>query len=150
MINSMKTSISEVLEQMFFLPVDLVAADDKKHSIGLERNFIAASVGFEGDPSGEFLLKIPTELAALITADFLGTLPEQLSEDQITGTVKEMINMLAGNSLSAYDADSPFNLMIPELVPAPSGNGGADAAETTVDIVIETLESRMTLHMTAL
>lgn len=100
MIKAMKASISEVLEQMFFLPIDMVDAGEENKPTGLNQPIIAASVGYDGALSGTFLLNIPADLAASITADFLGTVPEQLSTEQIAGTVKEMINMLAGNSLS--------------------------------------------------
>ncbi|MGD8846172.1 MAG: chemotaxis protein CheX [Desulfobacteraceae bacterium] len=145
MIQAMKDSIFEVLEQMFFLPIDLVE-DQKENTITGPNNqqSIHARVGFDGVPSGTFLLNIPKELAVSITADFLGTIPEKLSMEQITGTVKEMINMLAGNTLSAYDPKTPFDLHIPELTAPPCWSHA-----TAIDIGIETLNNRMTLHMTA-
>lgn len=148
MTKAMMASISEVLEQMFFLPIDMVAADEGATPNDPIHQMIAASVGFAGSPSGTFRLNIPTDLAALITADFLGTAAEQLSSEQITDTVKEMINMLAGNSLSAYDAQSPFDLHIPKLITTQNGFNDESAGGESIDIGIETLESRMTLHMT--
>lgn len=148
MIQAMKSSISEVLEQMFFLPIDMVEAEEKNTPTGLDgQQPIGAIVGFDGPSSGTFLLDIPADLAASITADFLGATPEELTMEQINGTVKEMINMLAGNSLSAYNPESPFNLKIPELIAAPMGKGDMEENEGTIDIGIETLDSRMTLHM---
>ena len=127
----------------------MISADDGMVSINFDLPTICAKVGFQGDPSGTFMLAIPKKPAASITADFLGTVQEELSSEQITGTVKEMINMLAGNSLSAYDIESPFNLEIPELVSAPDGNGKSNSErDYSIDIGIDTLDNRMTLHMT--
>ncbi len=150
MIQAMKASISEVLEQMFFLPIDMVETQKENITTGPDdQQTINARLGFDGVPSGTFLLNIPKDLAASITADFLGTIPEKLSMEQITGTVKEMINMLAGNTLGAYDPQTPFDLQIPELIAPPSCNGAATCHATDIDIEIETLDNRMTLHMTA-
>ena len=149
MTKAMMASISEVLEQMFFLPIDMVMADDGQTPKSLNQSTIAASVGFDGHPSGTFRLNIPLELATLITADFLGTAAEQLSQEQITDTVKEMINMLAGNSLSAYDAQSAFDLKIPELIAATTAHESPSITDASIDIGIETLDSCMTLIMTA-
>lgn len=146
MTKAMKTSISEVLEQMFFLPVDMVTTDNGHLPKSLYQHTITAGVGFDGHPSGTFRLHIPMELATLITADFLGTAAEQLTPQQITDTVKEMINMLAGNSLSAYDPQSPFDLQIPELVE--EANVHESPMSEEISIGIETLDSHMTLHMT--
>ena len=145
MIQAMKASISEVLEQMFFLPIDLV--DDRNRSAAGTidaRQSLAARIGFDGPSSGVFVLHIPSALAASITADFLGAAADELSEEQITGTVKEMLNMLAGNSLSAYDAQASFNLKLPELLTPPVSTKDK---EGIIDINIETMDSRMTLHM---
>ena len=145
MIQAMKASISEVLEQMFFLPIDLVEDHNGGGAMEIDSpGNIAASIGFEGPSSGVFVLHIPSSLAATITADFLGASSEELSEEQITGTVKEMLNMLAGNSLSAYDANASFNLNIPELT---THRVEKDRKAAIIDIAIETMDSRMTLHM---
>ena len=145
MIQAMMASISEVLEQMFFLPIDVVEGRNAGNARTVDAHpSIAASIDFDGPSSGVFVLHIPSALAASITADFLGTASDELTEDQITGTVKEMLNMLAGNSLSAYDAQASFNLKIPELITLPAA---ATEKEDIIDIGIETMDSRMTLHM---
>lgn len=147
MINAMKASISDVFEQMFFLPIDMVETDNENTSTARNsQQTIAAGVAFNGSPSGAFVLNIPEDLASSITTDFLGIRPEELSKEQITGTVKEIINMLAGNILSAYDCQSTFNLEIPELIRAPHDSGDTKHVDT-IHIGIETLDNRMTLHM---
>ena len=150
MIKAMKASISKVLEQMFFLPIDVVMAEGGATSVCPDhQQAIAASVGFSGPFSGTFILSIPADLAASVTADFLGTMPGELTGEQINGTVKEMINMLAGNSLSTYDPESPFNLQIPELTSLGIGNHHNIKSAESIDIVIETTDSLLTLQMAA-
>lgn len=141
MIKAMKVSISEVLEQMFFLPIDKIEEINGAQAWADDQKYLAASVCFEGASSGIFMLTIPSEMAISITADFLGVIPEALSEEQVGGTVKEMINMLAGNSLSCYDADTSFELKIPELHKARKEKTGF------IDFSIETLDGLMTLQM---
>ncbi len=148
MVQAMRASISEVLEQMFFLPIDIVETDDEENpmNFGGQRP-ITVSVVFDGPSSGVFVLRIPSSLAESITADFLGAPPDDLSEEQVTGTVKEMLNMLAGNSLSAYDAQAIFNLKIPKLVTASMDPAPDDRENGRIVIGIETMDSRMMLHM---
>ncbi len=145
MTHAMMASISEVLEQMFFLPIDVVDDHNGDNAKTIDAHpSIVASIAFDGPAAGNFVLHIPSTLAASITADFLGTDSSELTDDQITGTVKEMLNMLAGNSLSTYDAQASFNLKIPELI-TPSVS--TQEKESNIEIGIETMDSRMTLHM---
>lgn len=150
MVKAMKASIFEVLEQMFFMPIDVVEAESEKtpSARGNGRTYVAR-VGFDGPAPGIFRLEIPTALAASIAADFLGAIEEELSVEEITGTVKEMLNMLAGNSLSAYDPQSSFNLQIPELVESSTAPGAAGDGGDTIDMGIETMDHHMSLHMSA-
>jgi CheY-specific phosphatase CheX len=150
MIKAMKASIFEVLEQMFFMPIDVVDAESEKTpSPHCNGQTYVAKVEFDGPAPGIFRLEIPTALAASIAADFLGAIEEELSVEEITGTVKEMLNMLAGNSLSAYDPQSCFNLQVPVLI-EPSADAGAfgDKRET-IDMGIETMDHNMSLRMSA-
>lgn len=147
MTASMKVSISEVLEQMFFLPIDIMDREEKRASADWNnQKAITVSVAFEGSPSGTFLLTIPHDLATSITADFLGVFPESLSTEQVIGTAKEMINMLAGNALSTYDPECAFNLRIPEVISDAYGNISSISDES-IEIAIETLDSSMTLQL---
>ncbi len=148
MIHAMKDSISEVLEQMFFLPIDFIDPQQTPADDALDDGEVmGTTVGFSGSPSGSFRLSIPKTLATAVTADFMGVLPETLSEEQVTGTVKEMINMLAGNTLSAYAPQAVFDLQIPEIIAPATAKESAGADQSTIDIWIQTLESRMTLQL---
>lgn len=143
MIDAMKTSISEVLEKMFFLPVDFMdpagfgKADRQEH-------WIAVRVAYEGQMSGCFFLSMPVALAGSISADFLGIRSAALSEAHINETVREMINMLAGNALRAMDAGALFDLHIPSLVAVDQIEADLSDYASHAGVGIETLESGMT------
>lgn len=140
-LNAMKASISEVFEQMFFLPVDLLV--EKTVNSAGDGAGICATIEFEGDPCGCFRLAIPRDLARSITADFMGEEAEDVTADQVDGTVKEIINMLAGNTLSAYDRDAVFSLHIPDLVAASRAEGDLSKHPKRFDVTVDTLDNRM-------
>lgn len=147
MTASMKASISEVLEQMFFLPIDIIGREEKRAIADWSnQKAITVSVAFDGSPSGTFLLTVPHDLATSITADFLGALPESLSTEQVIGTVKEMINMLAGNALSTYDPEYAFNLRIPEVISGTNTDNSITSDES-MEVFIETMDSCMALRL---
>jgi CheY-specific phosphatase CheX len=147
MVNAMKTSISEVLEQMFFLPVDYIAPDRSLSEPEPDQASIIAKLAFSGSPSGTFMLQVPAALAQSVSADFLGIAPPDLADDQVTDTVLEMVNMLAGSTLSTYDHQALFDLQIPALI-----RNHDEPALTTEDpdrilIRIQTPESPMTFQL---
>ncbi|MCP4745053.1 MAG: chemotaxis protein CheX [Desulfobacteraceae bacterium] len=114
MSNAMKASISKVLEQMFFLPVNIGhAAQAEKETES--KNVICAELGFKGDIAGSFLLALPAKLAHRAAADFMGVDAATVTSEHIYGTIKEMANILAGNTLSLYNPDKAFDLELPKL-----------------------------------
>ena len=127
MTEAMKASISEVLEQMFFLPFDFVGAAESSLSQSDNGCRIGAKVAFHGRFSGMFVLLVPTPLGRSITADFMGLDPEAISTGQVADTMMEMINMLAGNCLSHYDQKALFDLQIPEPADSQTARRALDA-----------------------
>ena len=111
LIRAMKNSISEVLETMFFLPVDFsdtVNAEEIQMSV--------TKLDFSGPFSGSFVLFIPEEFAVSLTANFLGKDKEKVSEDNVIETSKEVINMIAGSTFANLDDQAVFDLNIPENI----------------------------------
>lgn len=140
---AMMTSISDVLETMFFMPLDFVT--DGSDTPAAMTGGIAATLTFNGPDKGFFALSLPESMARDICADFLGIDGQRVGLKDMTGTVQEMINMLAGNTLSLYDADVVFDLGVPEST-APEtiaweGSGIGEAIRLTV----QTLSSQLTL-----
>lgn len=148
MTMAMKNSISDVLETMFFLSLDfsndldiLELWDTGKDQI------IAAKLNFSGPLSGYAVFYIPKKPALSITADFMGKDEQEISDDQIDGTVKEIINMIIGNTFGLYDPDVVFDLEIPELVVFHDFIKSLPDSEKSFSVVIETLENYLAFQM---
>jgi len=149
LIAAMKNSISEVLEKMFFLPLDFVDTiskgalwEDLKAS-----EIITSRLNFSGPISGYFLLYIPAGLAHSLAASFMGIDEESISHDHVTDTVKEIINMIAGNTFGIFDDQTVFDLGIPELINVDDLKDGDSKSEEDIFIAINTLENRLGLRM---
>ena len=119
LLEAMKISISEVLETMFFLPIDRteIVEMDAFHS-ALSENLELVEVEFAGIFSGSVLLLIPDDLALFLTASFLGSIEEKVLPVHIDETKKEIVNMITGNTFSNFNDQVVFDLGIPEIVPA--------------------------------
>jgi CheY-specific phosphatase CheX len=146
---AMKHSIFNVLEQMFFLTVDVRETDKNPEAEMLNTSLISTGVGFAGPCGGTFMLSIPVDLATSLAVNFLGVSTELLSSEQITGTVKEMVNMLAGSTLGAYAPESSFNLHIPELIAAKQRIASDAEPDKSILLLIETPENRMVFRLHA-
>lgn len=148
LITAMKTSISDVLETMFFLPVDFSDPGQIDELWGNQKDQIMiAKLNFEGPFSGNAVFYIPQEPALSITADFMGENKEKISDLQVEGTVNEITNMLVGNTFSLYDPQAVFNLATPGLVRFEDIHKDSPGVEITISIVIETLENHMAFQM---
>ncbi len=142
---AMKASISEVLETMFFMPVDFVTTDDTSVAWEKQSDDIRVRLDFGGPRQGSFRLVVPAGLARQVSADFLGIDPGQASWEEMTGTAKEMINMFVGNTLSRYDPEAVFDLGVPELMPADTPDAGGKAEPEWIRLDVQTPESRMAI-----
>lgn len=148
LLEAMKASISEVLETMFFMPVDFVSTEAVPDTPSAADKPMAAGLGFGGPVEGRFQLQVPEGLAGSISADFLGIDTGRLTREDVDGTIKEMINMLAGNTLSHYDPQMVFDLGVPERVPVEKPPTDPSSAGARVDLHIQTLDSRMLMTVT--
>ncbi len=145
---AMKNSISKVLETMFFLPMDFPDAVPKKEFwTGKTDQMMAARLDFEGPFSGYCVFYMPKKFAVSMAADFMGKDAEGISDDQITGTVMEITNMIAGNTFSLYDEEAVFNLKIPELVRPADFKEVFAGSENDIFIVIDSVENRLAFQM---
>ncbi|MDY6842553.1 MAG: chemotaxis protein CheX [Thermodesulfobacteriota bacterium] len=147
LITAMKNSISDVLEKMFFLPLDFFEAVGQEELWNRdERDLVTSTLNFHGPFSGHFTFFIPKKLAFFLAANFLGSDEESVSQDQATETMKEIVNMIAGNTFSNYDDKAIFNLEIPKLVDF-SQIGNKDLNSEEVFIAVKTLESNLAMKM---
>ena len=148
MTTAMKNSISSVLETMFFLSLDFSDDIDILELWDTGKDpVIAAKLSFSGPLSGYAVFCIPKKSALSITADFMGKDEQEISDDQINETIKEIINMIIGNTFSMYDPDVVFDLGVPELVGFHDSIKGLPDSEKSFSVVIETLENYMAFQM---
>ncbi len=114
---AMKASISEVLETMFFLPLEVSEAETESPLFQVSPEKLkCASLKFQGPYTGEAIFLIPKALAGSLTADFMGRESDQIDGEDIDGTIKELLNMICGKTLSLFEAKTTFKLGIPETV----------------------------------
>ncbi|MDY6949954.1 MAG: chemotaxis protein CheX [Thermodesulfobacteriota bacterium] len=143
---AMKTSISEVLETMFFLPLELSDGDNDLWS-SRGKNRVVTKLSFSGPIEGYFVLIVPGEIALSITGNFLGTEEESVSQEDIEGTVKEIINMIAGSTFHNYDHQAVFALGIPEMAHEWEPGKAGQKGEEVIRVAIHTLDNHIALQM---
>jgi hypothetical protein len=103
---------------------------------------------FSGSFTGYCLLFIPKDLASYVTANFLGKEEDHVSEDDVTGTVREIINMIMGNSFSAYNSRMVVNLGVPEMVRMDEVMRDLQKSKEAVYVLVNTLkDSCLTLSL---
>jgi len=148
LIAAMMNSISEVLEKMFFMPIDFLEAEGFD-ALGPSKDdeILASKLNFKGAFSGYCVFHIPKSVAASLSADFMGFEASTLSRDQISGTVKEITNMVVGNMFSLLDETMVFDLEVPELVPSGDYHEGFSASERELFVGIQTLEDFLAFQM---
>lgn len=117
MMKTMREAISDVLETMFFQPVQF--ADNNctlQEWFAGRQSLLGATLNFSGPLAGSFYLLIPVRIAGEITANFLGLREEEINEEKKKDTIKEAINIIGGRMFSLFDKKGAFKLGIPELI----------------------------------
>lgn len=117
MMKAMKSSISNVLETMFYQMVQIVDDDCSLQTwFAQGRPLLGANLNFSGPSEGTLYFIIPIAVANEITANFLGLDAVAIDEGQRADTVKEALNMISGGMLSVIDPKGAFKLGIPEMI----------------------------------
>lgn len=115
--SKMTTSISEVLETMFYMSLEFEEQTDINSSGLLDAsNIRVCKLVFSGNMSGHFILITPESLLLTMAEDFMGESRENILKEHTDGIIKEVINMVAGNMFAALDDRVEFKLGIPEMV----------------------------------
>jgi CheY-specific phosphatase CheX len=145
---AMTTSISEVLETMFFMTIDI--SDETEPSSFIEstpENLMVSKIIFSGPLSGNFLFMVPENILRDMTQIFMGIDEEEVTNTHLTGTLSEGINMIAGNTFSKLDDQAVFNLGIPEILEATTiSNHEPIPGSEDIFILIETPDGNIGLH----
>jgi hypothetical protein len=103
---------------MFFLPLEFVDGGDINEIIrSADGGALACELAFSGPFSGVSCILIPGKVAQGMTANFLGEDTDLVTEEQMAGTAKEILNMITGKFFSLYDNQAVFKLGLPETVP---------------------------------
>ena len=115
---ALTTSISEVLETMFFMTIE--ATEDTQWvdlTATVDGDILYASkIDFKGPLSGSFFFLVPKSILTAMAEMFMGMEHGEVTDMHLSGTISEAINMIAGNTFSKLDDQTVFNLEIPELV----------------------------------
>ena len=146
MMKSVGKAISNVLETMFFQPVQIFEGDWPLAEWFSESQLLhGATVRFSGPLSGSSYLLIPVRALRKMTADFLGVGDQAVDEEQNRDTIKEAMNMILGHTLSLCDEKGEFKLGIPEYMDTDSLP--ADRLEELGGdtVLVKTDDSRMAL-----
>ena len=142
LITAMKTSISEVMETMFYLPVEFGEESTLSQS-GMDKNKpnMVCQLEFSGDFSGCFTLLIPKDLLSEMTENFMGESRENLEDEHLWGTLTEILNMICGNTLSKLDSKVPFKLDMPKVI------DDSKISQTQIFTIVETTQSMMAINI---
>ena len=145
MMEAMTTSISEVLETMFFMPVDVTSPENDGADLPPVAEGICAKLDFTGPAQGSVMLQVPAPLAIEISADFMGVDPALVTPQQRTETVAEMVNMLTGNTLSVYDPHAVFDLGVPFVLASDQNYSRALDQGSHICLILNTMDNRMVM-----
>jgi CheY-specific phosphatase CheX len=137
LMTAMKTSISEVMETMFFLPIEFGRKATLAQCGMDKKNTMACRLAFKGDASGSVFLLAPEGSVVEMAENFMGESRDHLTSEHLSGTLTEMLNMACGNALSKTDSKVPFELGIPEMMDR------SEISEKEVFTIVETTESKM-------
>ncbi len=117
-------SIFKVMENMFSLTVE---EQKKTMALSLQtqaspEGIKASCITFSGAFSGTIFLEISLNLLKTMTNFFLGQSVTHPSEEYMEGTLKETLNIIAGDALTQINATTHMGLGLPEIVPVSSSD----------------------------
>ncbi|RJP75929.1 MAG: chemotaxis protein CheX [Desulfobacteraceae bacterium] len=137
---AMMTSISEVLETMFFMSLDFDIHATLENSDIMHNDLsMACRLNFTGPFSGCLLIIVPKDLLAHMTESFMGLEQDKITAQHREGTIKELANMIAGNTFSTLNNQIEFKLAIPELIDTRTvSDQYLPTKERDVEIITET------------
>ena len=142
LMKAVMTSISEVMETMFFLPVEF--GDEMKlgdSGIDQSKPIMVSELKFTGDVSGSLSILATRDLIGEMAENFMGEAKGLLSDEHLSGTLAEMLNMVCGNALSKTDSKIPFELGIPQMI------DDKKIFDKELLTIVETTQSKMAIRL---
>ncbi len=117
MKKSLKDSIFDVFENMFFLPVQPYSHETTLNEwMKGQGRVVGSRLNFRTSSDGLFYLFIPEDDALDASSSFLAVNRDQVTAEQMKDIVKEILNMIGGRALSMEDPSGNFSLGIPEFI----------------------------------
>ena len=117
LMKAIMAGISNVLETMFFLPVQFAEGTCSLSEWFFDNQLlVGAELSFEGPLSGSLWLLAPVAVTDEITASFLGLGKDEITEEQRADTIKEALNMIGGHGLSLFDGKGSFAVGLPRTI----------------------------------
>jgi CheY-specific phosphatase CheX len=141
LMKAMMISISEVMETMFFLPVEFNGESTLSECELNKGKTFACRLTFNGDASGSLVIVASKTLVAEMAENFMGEAKGLLTDEHFSGTLTEMLNMVCGNTLSKTETKAPFELGIPEVI------SEAEFSEKEMFTIINTTQSKMAISL---
>jgi CheY-specific phosphatase CheX len=113
---AMKIAISEVMETMFFVPLDFFArqSTNKAYPHGSKIRLI------NPEQQVEIVFRTTESFARMITANFLSKRESEVVPEEIEDVLRELANMVGGNYMSRM-RDEGWQLGIPCFEGSPDG-----------------------------
>jgi chemotaxis protein CheY-P-specific phosphatase CheC len=121
MIKDMKaaltTSISDVLETMFYMPLEFEdTGDPESRGIFDTADLRVCKLDFKGAISGYLIMMIPETQLVSMAVDFMGEDRGNIARMHTDGIIMEVVNMVLGHMLSNIDEKRDFHLGIPQIL----------------------------------
>ena len=123
----LKDVISEVLETMFFVMVDFEEGGPVDRPFDYESEILV--LNHKGRIA--ISLRVSEEFARMITANFLGIEEDQVDDDDLEDSLKELTNMIAGG-YHAHINDVDWQLGLPRA--RKIGPGEMDTAQAAAGL----------------
>ena len=142
---AMKDSISEILETMFFMPIEF---SDKTDLAQIKDSgklpLLSARLDYQGAISGSFFVLAPKPLVEELAANLLGLEKEEVSTEHAEATLKELLNMVAGKTFSLYDSQLVFDLSVPEMIEAEAiMRSAGEESDQAVTLIARTVNDNL-------
>lgn len=120
-----RQAVFEVMEKMYFIFLEPVSIEGE-----VEPEWHAVEVGFSGTWQGKIGMHFSLPLVSAMMENVLGSPAAEEDEQLMEDTMKECVNMIAGNFLQKFEPEKAIHLTIPRYL------GRTGPKEVEGDIVI--------------
>lgn len=113
LISMIRTAAEEVFDTMLSMSVEV---ENDAQRVDIDGLRYVGTVSVAGNIMGNLNLHVGLDFAKLITAEMLGSEPEEVEADELEDVIGELSNMVGGNVKSRLcDEDFSCQLSIPSI-----------------------------------